>query len=314
MSATSQDEQARDLVLAAAQGYDWEDLRPFVESLRATGYSGEVRFFVSGIGRTTTDELRMAGISMSQPRRVRARVGGRIFQPYGYSRVLWHLQPSYRRVVRTLAGFTGDPEAASNRISAALANVDVARYFWYLDYLSRPSAHYRNVMLTDVRDVVFTRAPFDRKLEDSVYFFLEDPRLTLNKSRLNVGWLVEMYGPRAVVELGDRPISCSGVILGDVRAVRAYLSVMVNQLRRLPRQDSGIDQGVHNYVVHKGLVPNSQIVANGDGSVLTVGLMSADEASRVLRERGSSIRIVHQYDRHPSLAAEIRALAGTPVT
>jgi hypothetical protein len=81
-----------------------------------------------------------------------------------------------------------------------------------------------------------------------------------------------------------------------------YLTVMVDQLARLPRQLEGGDQGVHNYVVHKGLVPCARLVANREAPVLTVGLMVESEAAELLGQRAEAVKVVHQYDRHPKLS------------
>jgi len=75
---------------------------------------------------------------------------------------------------------------------------------------------------------------------------------------------------------------------------------------RLTRQDRGIDQGVHNYVLHKRLVPNARVIPNGDGPVLTVGIMCDESASRLLESCASQVRVLHQYDQHPGLAAAMR--------
>jgi hypothetical protein len=303
-------EQPRDLILAAAQDYDWQDLAPFVDSLRATDFSGDIHFFVSGLSQRTEQELRLAGVGLSQPRRARIKLGSYVLSPYKRSRVLWHFQPSYRRAVRLLSSLSGDRQAATRRIMAALSNVDVARYFWYLDHLSRYGSRYRHVMLTDVRDVVFTGSPFDFEIHDRVYFFLEDERWRINQNRISVGWLYEAYGAESVVRLGDRPLSCSGITIGTVPTVCAYLRAMVDELVRLPRQDSGIDQGVHTYVVYNDMVPNSELIANGDGPVLTVGLMPPGEALKALADPLAPVKVVHQYDRHPSLVGALPDEAG----
>src|SRR5438270_967230 len=88
-----------DLILAAVQDYGWEDLRPFVESLRAVGFRGEVRFFVSGLSQTTIQHLRTAGVQITHPARVRVKIAGRTFQPYTplNTRFRRHLQPRLHR-------------------------------------------------------------------------------------------------------------------------------------------------------------------------------------------------------------------------
>jgi hypothetical protein len=305
-----------DLILAAAQDYEWESLRPFVESLHESGFRGEVRFFVSGLSGETVGKLEATGVRVSRPGRIRARLGTRVFQPYNprTTRLRWHVQPLYRHVVRTLASLAPDSGAATRRLAGALANVEVARFFWYRDYLSRTPARYRNVMLTDVRDVLFLGSPFDFDIGASAYFFLEHEGLRLRDTVNNRGWLIGAYGEGALEELGGRPISCSGVTIGAAPAVLAYLDVMVDHLVRLSRQYKGIDQGVHNYVLHKGLVPRARLVPNGQGVVLTAGLMPPDEAVELLRERSQAIKIVHQYDRHPELAQALAArTAITPI-
>lgn len=309
MTPSDRSDRTRDLVLAAVQDYDWERLRPFVESLAAAGYRGETRFFVSGVPASTLAELRRRGVVLERARRLRFRVAGHVVQPYDprTTRVRWHLQPLYGRAVRGLALASSDRRTATARFAGALANVEVARYFWYWLYLSRNRERYRNVMLTDVRDVLFLADPFDFETGGAVCSFAEDERFTIARQVNNRGWLHGAYGQAAVDELGDRPIVCSGVTIGAAQAVFAYLTEMVDRLARLARQYKGMDQGVHNYVLHKGFVPNSRIVPNRHGPVLTVGLMTPDDAVAAVRERRGELRVVHQYDRHPELA---RLLAG----
>ena len=46
----------RNLILGLAEGLDWEQLRPFVESLAQTSFAGELRLFV---GRTDGRTLKV---------------------------------------------------------------------------------------------------------------------------------------------------------------------------------------------------------------------------------------------------------------
>ncbi|HLW18457.1 MAG TPA: hypothetical protein VKV69_13965, partial [Actinomycetota bacterium] len=106
-------------------------------------------------------------------------------------------------------------------------------------------------------------------------------------------------------------ISCSGLTIGSSEAVLTYLALMVDHLARVPRQFKGIDQGVHNYLLHNDLVPGARIVKNTEGPVLTVGTMTGSAALELLRSRRSEVRIVHQYDRHAVVAAELANKLGT---
>jgi hypothetical protein len=286
----------RDLVLATAEGYEWEDVRPFVDSLRATGFDGDVYLFASRMGEETRLRLAAAGVEVVRPRRLRLGDGaGRIAR-----RLRW--PPGFRHAVGAVATLAHNPQMAKARIAGPIASPEVARYFWYFNHLLQVGARYRNVMLTDVRDVVFLGPPFGFDVGDRAHFFLESEDVRLEDSAYNRSWLATAYGDDVLEQLGGRPISCSGVTIGSVRGVLEYLEVMIDQLARLPRHIPGIDQGVHNFVVHKELVPGGLLVPNREGSVLTVGKMSAREAASALVEREEEVRMVHQYDRHPELA------------
>jgi len=299
-------DQSHDLILAAVQDYDWNDLRLFVTSLRATGFDGEVHFFGSGLSRETVTRLESAAVSVSRPVRVRIKVGDLNLEPFRTeNRRLAQLQAIYWHLIRWLACFSGDRQTAIRRYTAAVSNLLVARFFWYLDFLSQTQGRYQNVMITDVRDVVFLGNPFDFPIGNTACFFLEDDRTPINQQWANTRWIIEAYGPRGVVDLGNYPICCAGVTIGSVTAVIEYLKAMVDQLMRLRRQAWGVDQGVHNYVLRKGLVRNARLVSNGAGPVLTVGIMSDDDAYLLYESCASRVKVLHQYDRRPGLAAAV---------
>ena len=103
----------RDLILAAVENYDWEPMRAFVESLEATGFDGEVRFFVWNVTAETERTLREHGIAITRPRRLRFRFRGALWHPYNWktNRLRWHSQPFYGRLVRGLAALTPSADA-----------------------------------------------------------------------------------------------------------------------------------------------------------------------------------------------------------
>jgi hypothetical protein len=302
------------LILATAQDYGWEALSPFASSLLATGYSGDVRLFASSLPAGTVDELTARGIHVERVRRARRRWGGHVFAPYTprTTRFRWHAQPYLTRMVQLVASASPDQRGVAAALVGFLGNVEVARYGWYYRYLVRHGHQYRNVMVSDVRDVLFLAQPFSFDIGDSVWFFLENEELRLRDQTNNRGWLIGAYGEPAFEAIGDRPISCSGLTIGSSEAMLSYLGLMVDHLARLPRQFKGIDQGVHNYLLHNDLVQHARMVPNARGPVLTVGTMSGPAAVELLRSRRSEAKIIHQYDRHPALAAELAGLLGAP--
>jgi hypothetical protein len=299
---------ARDVILATAEGYEWATLEPFVETLRSTTFDGDVVLFAAKMDDATRARLEDAGIEVVRARRSRFErlIAGFDSSPRLGSRLRW---PPGRSFLGAVGARTLDPTDGAAHAASILAPPEIARYFWYRAHLLEHRARYRNVMLSDARDVVFRGDPFAFVVGDSVHFFLESEDVRIGDSSFNRSWLETAYGDELLEELRDQPISCSGVTIGSSEGVRAYLEVMVSELSRLKRHVHGIDQGVHNVVVHRGLVPGSRLVPNLDGVVLTLGKMSASAATRVLEERRDEVRVIHQYDRHPELAQDVTALA-----
>lgn len=302
-----------DLILTAAQDYDWGVLRPFAESLGTTGYDGEIVTFATSLTSRAVDELSTRNVQLIRPRRARRRWGSHVLSPYTprTTRLRWHGQPHLTRVVQLLVSSARNRQDAAAALVGFLGNVEVARYGWYYRYLARHGHRYRNVMLTDIRDVIFLDDPFSFEIGEAVWFFLEDDGFRLRDQTNNRGWLIGAYGETAFEAIGDCPIACSGLTIGSTGAMLGYLELMVNHLARLPRQFRGIDQGVHNYLLHNDLVPKARAARNSESPVLTVGMMSGDDALGLLRSRSSTLKAVHQYDRHPVVAAELAAILET---
>ncbi len=94
--------------------------------------------------------------------------------------------------------------------------------------------------------------------------------------------------------------SCAGVTIGPMELVIGYLRVMADHLLRLRLQAVGLDQAVHNYVLHSQRVPAAQLVPNGAGVVATLGIVPVEDLGPLL-----GAAVLHQYDRHPELSASL---------
>jgi hypothetical protein len=286
------------LILGAVEGMTWQLLRPFVLSLRRTGFDGELVLFAAGIDRTTRRSLASAGVEVRALRRAQVSLAGRTLQPY--DPVFGRLHRHYPTLIRQASRPFGDPKAAARRTAALVSVRDTRRFLVYLDYLSKIDASYGNVMLTDVRDVFFQADPFAFDLGGELHCFLEDSAETLGTQPYNRKWLKAAFGADVLAELGGKPIACAGVTVGPLQLVLRYLEVMADFLLRLPHQGVGLDQAVHNYVLHKGLVPGARLIPNGAGIVSTLGIVPEARVDELL---GSAV--LHQYDRHPALTARL---------
>jgi hypothetical protein len=189
------------------------------------------------------------------------------------------------------------------RIAAKTFNVYCLRYPLYYLYLARHQDKYARVMLSDVRDVVFQRDPFDFEFEAGLYFFLEDDREPIKNCPYNSMWLRTGYGEDTLRELGEEVASCSGTTIGRTAAVMQYLELMVDHMLRLKSHPAGIDQGVHNYLLYKNEIQDVTLVPNRRGPVFTMGKTvdlqtPFDAEGFVLNQDGTVAHVLHQYDRH----------------
>jgi hypothetical protein len=216
-----------------------------------------------------------------------------------------------------LAGFGAATEAVALPDVPAIRSYNVARYAGFAACLARRAAAGR-VLLTDVRDVVFQRDPFGAVPAGPLHLFLEHPAKPIGQCIWTSSWIRYRYGDAALPPVAARPIVCSGVVLGDAAAVLDYLRVVAAQLPATLRANNymaGYDQGVVNVLCHGGRFPAATLHSYHATPVLHLGnapagAVACDERGEVRNDAGVAVAMVHQYDRHPELAARVAARWG----
>src|SRR4051812_4751814 len=76
-----------------------------------------------------------------------------------------------------------------------------SRFFNFLDFLARRGDAYQNVMLTDLRDIVFQSDPFAEALPAEIVYAQE--RCRLGDSPVNRVWVVQGYGEAVAHNMRD---------------------------------------------------------------------------------------------------------------
>jgi hypothetical protein len=262
----------RRLVLGAAIGFDVEQVRIFVESLRAH-YAGEILILIGWPGLRVARYLKGRGVHVI-----------RVFQTRSFTR-----------------------------------SVHARRYVVYLDYLRARLSRYDQVMMSDVRDVVFQRNPFDGIASPQCHFYLESASRTIGADPTNSRWVRGCFTAAEADRLAACRISCSGITIGGSDAIAAYLEKMVARVRAMPWRiyreiGHGYDQAIHNYLVH--LDPAiAGIVVENNRHIATMALepralYRLDHESRIYGTDGHLIPICHQYDRFPDLLEAVEARFG----
>ncbi|MFM2042580.1 MAG: hypothetical protein RLY86_1156 [Pseudomonadota bacterium] len=267
------------LVIGCAVGYGVDDVAPFVKSLRAVT-AGPAALIVA------PDPAMAAFLAAHDVAVVEATAPGEFANTYAPHIVVARFLYS----VRALDLFPGAGRA----------------------------------LLTDVRDVVFQADPF-AEATAPLCFFLEDEPNTLatNAEGINLRWLARVLGRPLADRFADRGCVCVGTVLGDRDAILAFCRQSL-LLAAIPRAEVartfgfGVDQATCNLIAHGRLIPGGVVHPNY-GMVATVGRTPAAGLTlgpdgRVRNPDGTVSPILHQYDRHPHLLAEVvRRWGSTPV-
>jgi hypothetical protein len=199
-----------------------------------------------------------------------------------------------------------------------VANIVMLRWFAYFDYLCsrvEEGMCYRYILLTDVRDVIFQKPLFGMPCGE-IEFHYEAASPRIGECSWNSLWIRQAFGEEALARFADKRISCSGTVSGRMRGILRYLKqmqIMMLGLSNALKNEFGGDQGIHNYIVHSGLLAEAKILDNFE-RVATLNYVRGtevhpDERGCVVNPNGGISEIAHQWDRHPHLTAAILATA-----
>jgi hypothetical protein len=294
----------KNLIMAVTSGFGVEDLAPFVCSLKQTDFRGDVVIFAANTSRDTIAWLRSHGVLVQ-----------RFLYPFTSCTKLRN--PLYRvwPLCRAALAGTRNPDAVQ-WFAQWFQNLSILRFFFYRRFL-RNDASYRNVMLTDLRDVVFQGDPFREVSGGEIRVFLEEPLPRQGDEINSRRWLTELFGKETVKKLADTNLICSGTVIGDAQRMQEYLDAFMLALsnaRSVMRM--GMDQGLHNYLLYSGFLNGVTMCPNRESEVLTMGLINPEEklprdaAGRLVDSVGRPYPVLHQFDRHPDLNTQIRQRYG----
>jgi hypothetical protein len=294
----------RDVILTTLYRIRFEAVAPFIFSLKRTGFNGEVVAFATLMDEEDVAQLRSHGVTVV-PFTYHPRIVKRIVR-------LW---PLWRRI------FAGNASPATKEKLAHLVfHLFYRRHLLYLQFLRQNQSKFDRVFLTDSRDVYFQADPFSWNPESGLHFFLEEASNKIGECSHHVRWLKSQFGQKVLDELAREMISCAGTTLGDTASIMEYLSRMVAlSMNALSLREHDGDQGIHNYILYKKILPEIIIQENRRGPVMTLGAMKP-EAVRlnaqgwVINDDGQIPAVLHQYDRHPEAAKILQGHLHSPAS
>jgi hypothetical protein len=222
----------RKLILGLAMGMSLEQLRPFFLSLEKSGYRGDVCLLVKN--------LPLDALLFLRARRVNLVPFKKNF-----------LHPKWAHFAGLAKPFLKPRQRCEleERLTTAYLHVHCARNVYFRDYLADCAGFYEQVMLVDVRDVMFQRDPFDFEMPEGVSVFWEATNVTLGACPFNSIWLLNAFGRGVLEKLSKRLIVCSGTLFGAPPDLLEYLDRIV-QLYSTHKTHDSMDQAACNYVVY----------------------------------------------------------------
>lgn len=261
----------KNLILGAAFGYQWSDLKIFIKSLRKFSNCRVILIFGNKLDKKNKDKLRFYKI-----------------EHYIYKR---------KNSMRV-------PGLINSK-----SDVGQRRYEMYEYILKKIKKKPKKVLLTDTRDVVFQDDLFKNNFHKPINFFLENERI-INDSR-NSRWLKRTVGKDKYDEIKKKKISCSGTTLGNYNQIIKYSNLMNKHLLLYPykrpirhliifKKIEPYDQGIHNYLIYNNFFKDMQLHENEFSKICTTAYMkkfSIDKKGQLRNKKNQLYSLIHQYDR-----------------
>jgi hypothetical protein len=174
--------------------------------------------------------------------------------------------------------------------------VMTARWELPRDALEEIFTDVENVILSDIRDVVFQDDPF-KYLSGKDLDFSSEPETIGGCTEHNSLWVRGIYGEEIFQKIKSQQILCCGVTAGKRTAVIQLCNILLEEAKKVPRF---VDQASLNVLYGNGFFPNSEVHLTGGPLVATMHhskTLTFDRQGYLLGDNGKRIAMVHQYDR-----------------
>lgn len=205
---------AKDLIIGAASNYTWDQLKYWVNSIKKSGFTGDVVLVGTNLKRETLEKLAENDINLFL---------------YGKKNE------------------NGDYEAPNNGAP------HVERFFYIWHYLMNCKEEYNFVIATDTRDVIFQQDPSEW-INNFIFtslksLFASSEGIKFKDEPWNNNNMLEAFGPFFQNQMKDNLVYNVGVIAGEYDIVRD-LMLMIFQMS-INRPIPIVDQAVYNFMLQQ---------------------------------------------------------------
>lgn len=285
----------KNVIIGGASNYTWDHLKYWVNSIKRSGFSGDIVLVATNMNKATIDKLQSEGV---------------ILELYG------EMQPD------------GSIKAHSSGAP------HVERFFYIWNWMKNNSAKYYYAIATDTRDVVFQADPIDwldRYMTTSMKkIVISSEGLKYEDEPWGNNNLLEAFGPYFHKMYKSNTIFNVGVLAGEITYL-ADLFFMIFQMS-INRPIPIVDQAVFNVIIsqkpYTGVTLHTsnldtwatqlgttlQAVKSGAGDIGAIAAQDPtalilyktkyldvqpeiDKDGFIVNGNGLPYTIVHQYDR-----------------
>lgn len=260
----------KNLILSAAFGYKWNDLKIFIKSLRKFSNCRTLLIVDKKIDCETEQKLK-----------------------------------SYKiEIYKYLKKDSNLPGLQNNR-----SDIGQRRYGMYEYILKKINKKPKNICLTDSRDVVFQEDIFKINYKKKINFFLEEEKI-LNDNRnkrwliRTVGSnkyekIKDNYISCSGTTIGDYKeiLKYSNLMKKNLNK---YLYKLPLRHQLLLRNIEPYDQGLHNYLIYNNYFKDKKLHKNKISKICTTAFMKKfkfNKKKQLINEKGKIYSLIHQYDR-----------------
>lgn len=289
---------AKDLIIGGASNYNWDQLKYWVNSIKKTGFKGDIVLVATNMSADTVNKLVEEDVKV-----------------YAYGQ-------------RTKDGGIAKTE---NNIPP-----HVERFIFIWDYLRKNKDTYRFVTVTDTRDVIFQKDPTEYLEKNLMCGAATIVCASEGLSYKDEPWgsknLLDTFGPLVYDELKDNEIYNVGTIAGFYDGVKDLLLQIFFQ--SVNRPIPIVDQAVFNFIISLAIYELDVVKTSNEsgwavqlGTTLEAVKAGAGDIGQIIRQDPSKLdeyikvykdtqpivkddlvtndytpfTIVHQWDRVPAI-------------
>jgi hypothetical protein len=293
-------------IITFGVGYQFEDIRYFLESCKKYCPNAEIYMYVGKNYKQLKKEcIKFENLHLIQYKE--SLVPKLIAKAFSF---MPSMQRNYATILQKLYVNSTLPKHHLQLVATPLLQFMVKRFF-VIENLMKQLPH-DLFMLTDLRDVLLQSDPFIGINQNTIITGIEP--IKIHESEMNARWIKNTFNENILNSLKNFQVACAGVTVGSRKAIAQYVKEMNDHvMKNLPKIIGmlGPDQGIHIFLFYKGLAGlDTHLQSNGTGSIATLHYSTLDEfeshAGLLNNKVQKKLAVIHQYDRHPSLAAELR--------